>query len=281
MAVTDTDLKELNGFRNTLARLVFASIFCSLVYGLASNVLLHQLRAPVLSYLYLDPVFWLAEISGIPRAVGSSFFLSLTVDISLFGTTLLAVFFPSKRIFPCLFFIFYFLYFIIFNTYGAHHTLNKAGILLMPLAFVVKPSRFAQLWQGLRYYTLFIFASAFIWKLVRLSWLNSMQGELILKKNISAYLTYHPDTRLAKIYFMLLEHPAILHVMFLGGFLLEGSFVIGFFTKRYDKVLLLFMFVLVGGFWFMADAFFGEILIFGFTLLPLKLLPSLKKQMLK
>ncbi|MEO6914838.1 MAG: hypothetical protein ABI151_03580 [Chitinophagaceae bacterium] len=266
--------QKSNSFRNILCRLVFAAILCSLLYGFQSKVLVHQLQAPVLSFLYLDPIFWIADLTGLTRAVSSSFYIALAFDILLLASCVATTIFPSRRIFPTIFFLLYFLYFIIFNSYGAHHTLNKVGILLMPLAFIVRPSRFGYLWEGLRYYTLFIFTSAFIWKLVRLSWLHSIQGELILKKNLVAYLVYHPESFLSKMYFRLLDHPLILQLFFLAGFLLEGSFMIGFFTRKYDRLLLLGMFLLVAGFWFMADAFFGELLIFGLTLLPLKYLPS-------
>jgi hypothetical protein len=48
---------------------------------------------------------------------------------------------------------------------------------------------------------------------------------------------------------------------------MEGLFIIGFFTKKYDPVLFIISLILPLGFWFMADALFYEMALFGLTLL--------------
>jgi hypothetical protein len=199
---------------------------------------------------------------GIPELVTGNYVVAWTVDLLLFGTCIGVLIAPRSRVLVALFMVLYFIYFIAFNTYGTHHTGHKIGVLLIPVPFLVKDIlSFNYLWQGLRYVLLFAYSSAFLWKLFRLTWLHSGQGILILKKNLAAYLYYHPNS----LYHWLLAHPALVNSLFIAGFLLEGFFIIGFFTRKYDKYLLVAAVLLAFGFWLMAEAFFIELLILTLT----------------
>lgn len=256
--------------RETLCRLAFIGILLSLFYGWYSGVLFHQMEAPVLRFPFLDPIFWVAHLLSIPEIITSNTGIAIAADCLLIASAVLAAVFPAKRIFPSIFFSIYLLYFISFNSFGAHHTLNKVAVLLMPVAFMFKQKRFELLWEGLRYYLLLVFTSAFCWKLFRLSWLHPQQGEIILKRNLAPYLYFNAHTKLAALYRYLLASPALMQFSFLAGFIMEGSFIIGFFTKQFDRILLLICVLLVFGFWFFADAFFGEFLLFLLTFFPVK-----------
>jgi len=50
----------------------------------------------------------------------------------------------------------------------------------------------------------------------------------------------------------------------------EGSFLVGFFTKKLDGLLVGIFFLLIAGFWFFADAFLGELLLFTIAFIPAK-----------
>jgi hypothetical protein len=123
------------------------------------------------------------------------------------------------------------------------------------------------MWQALRYYTLFIFVSAFLWKLCRLTFLNKDHGLLIMKNNLTSYIYYHPDSFFSDMYHWLFQYPGITNALYISGVILEGVFIIGFFTKKYDFWLLILSLVLITGFWFMADAFFFQLLVLSFTLI--------------
>ena len=66
---------------------------------------------------------------------------------------------------------------------------------------------------------------------------------------------------------MLLVAISALNALYIVGFVLEGTFIIGFFTKKYDKYLLILSFILITGFWFLADAVFFQLLILNLTLI--------------
>ena len=256
-----------NERRKFLCRIVFTFILLSLLYAAVSKTLFHQLQAPVLRYPYVDPVYWMMHLLWIPDTVVSNNSIAYTADMLLFITCIGAIAFPKKRIFILLFLPIYFVYFMVYNSYGGHHTHAGAGILLIPIPFLFrKKVTFSLLWEGLRYYTLFVYASSFLWKLCRFSFMQPDQGLRIMRNNLTPYLYYNPGSLLSGVYHWLLVHPLWANALYILGFVAEGLFIVGFFTKKFDRHLLLLSVILITGFWFLADALFFQLLILSFTL---------------
>lgn len=250
-----------------LCRIVFAIILIDLTLAGFSSVLAHQLQSPVLKFPYVDPTFWAMHLMHIPEFMTSHFYVSWALDILLFGTCIGALIFPEKKWIIALFIMSYFVYYIIFNSFGAHHTHSRIPILMAPVPFLFSKKSFSYAWEALRYFTIFSYSAAFLWKFFRFSWLNDNQGILILKKNLAPYLYFNPDTFLAEVYVWFLNNPAWLNFIFFTGFILEGIFIIGFFTKKYDRYLFYISLLLPVGFWFLADALFFEQIVLSLTLL--------------
>ena len=254
--------------RILLCRIIFSFILFTLIYEALSNTLFHQLQSPVLKYPYVDPAFWLMHLLHIPDIIVSDKTLSYVFDVLLFISCAGCIVFPFSRLLILGFMVIYFVYFITYNSYGAHHTHSGIGILLIPLPFLFRSTTtFSFLWQGLRYYLLFVYADAFLWKLLRGSFLNPHHGLLMLKNNLATYLYYNPGTVLSNFYWWLLNNPFWTDMMYIGGFIIEGFFIIGFFTKKYDKYLLAFSILMVVGFWLLADALFFKLMVLSFTLI--------------
>lgn len=253
--------------RKRIARIVFSLFLLSLIWSFFSNTLVHQLCQPVIKYPYVDPTYWVMNWLHIPEIVTGNYALAWIFDCMLIGSCVLSLLFPDKRIFVWSLIILFFIYFITYNTYGAYHTGNKIGLLLIAIPFAVRDNKsFNYLWQGLRYFLLFSFSCAFLWKLFRFGWLYADEGILIMKRNAAAYLYFKPDTSLAQVYEWFLQHPGLLQFLYIAGFVLEGVFIIGFFTKKADRYLFILSFLLIFGFWFMAEAHFFELLILNLTL---------------
>jgi len=253
--------------RTGLCRLVFAFILVSLIYSFFSKTMIHQWQGPSLRYPYVDFTYWLLLLSGIPSFLVGHYVAAVLFDLALFTVCILVLIFPQRRLFIVLFFILYGVYFLTLNLYGGLHTSCRAGILLVPIPFMVRDIRkFNFLWEGLRYFTLFIYADAFLWKLLRGVWLHSEQAILVIRENLAPYLYYHPDTTQAHIYYWFLQHPTFTGWLFRLGWIAEGLFLMGFFTRRFDRGLLLIWLLLPFGFLFFADAFFFELYVLGLTL---------------
>ena len=254
----------------TLCRIVFGLILLHLVFSAFANTLVHQMQMPVLKFAYVDPTFWIMHLLNIPEFISSNYTIAWIFDSVLFLSCIMVIIFPKNKWMIGIFILFYFNYYIIFNSFGAHHTHALIAVLITPVAFLFSKKSFFYAWEGLRYFLLFSYSAAFFWKFFRLSWLNNNQGILIIKKNLTPYLYFNPDSFLSKIYTWLLDNPAFTNTIFISGFIIEGLFIIGFFTKKYDRYLFFLSIILPVGFWFFADALFFEQLILSLTLLKIK-----------
>jgi len=257
---------------NFLCRIVFSVILIDLVFAAFSNTLIHQLQGPVLKFPYVDPTFLLMHILKIPQWVASNLLVAWFWDIALFATCIGVILFPAKKWLVSIFIFFYIVYYIIFNSYGAHHTHSLAAFLITPVVFLFSKKNFSLAWQGLRYFLLFAYSAAFLWKFFRFSWLQGEQGILILKRNLTAYLYFNSGTFLSRIYWWFLDHPFLIKVIFLAGFVMEGLFLIGFLTHKFDKGLFIISLLLPVGFWFLSDAVFYEMMVLSLTLLPAEII---------
>jgi hypothetical protein len=254
-----------------LCRIVFAMILVHLVFSAFGNTLVHQMQMPVLKFVYVDPAFWIMHLLNIPEFISSHYIVAGIFDIILFLSCTAVIIFPRKKWIIAIFIFFYFNYYIIFNSFGAHHTHALIPILIAPIPFLFSKKSFFYLWEGLRYFLLFSYSAAFLWKFFRLSWLQNNQGILIIKKNLTPYLYFNPDSFLSKIFVWFLDYPAFTNAIFISGFIMEGFFIIGFFTKKFDSYVFILSIILPVGFWFFADALFFEQLILSLTLLKIKL----------
>ena len=279
MATSNSEIYLTDQRVQFLCRLVFVFILLDLIMFGFSNTLIHQLRSPVLIFPYVDPAFWIMHFLNIPGFISSNPFIAWSWDIALFASCISIIIFPGKKLLVGIFLLLYFVYYIIFNSFGAHHTHSLIPVLVTPVPFLFSKKSFLFCWEGLRYFLLFSYSAAFFWKLFRLSWLYKEQGVLIMKENLTPYLYFNPHSFLSNIYIYFLNHPGLTQFFLISGFVLEGTFIIGFFTKKYDKYLFAISLLLPFGFWFFADAVFVEQLILSLTLLPMSLYSFNKKQL--
>lgn len=277
MATTKSEIYFTDPPVHILCRLVFLLILFDLIMSGFSNTLIHQLRSPVLIFPYVDPAFWIMHLLHIPGFISSNPVAAWSLDVALFASCTGIIIYPGKKLLVGIFLLLYLVYYIIFNSFGAHHTHSLIPVLIAPVPFLFSKKSFLFCWEGLRYFLLFSYSAAFFWKLFRLSWIYKEQAVLIMKENLTPYLYFNPHAFLSKIYFYFLDHPGFAQFFLISGFLLEGTFIIGFFTKKYDRYLLIISLLLPVGFWFFADAVFVEQLILSLTLLPMSVYSFYKK----
>ena len=109
--------------------------------------------------------------------------------------------------------------------------------LLFPIIFLTKKeSSFYLLANGLRYYFFYLFTSAAIWKFTQHGVFNKQQLSNILLVQHKEILTAQVTTYQNFIYW-LINHASVSYTLYVAATLLELSFIIGFFTKKYDWLL--------------------------------------------
>ncbi len=110
---------------------------------------------------------------------------------------------------------------------------------LLAFAFVTnREERFYFILRGCRYYFLYIFVSAAIWKTVRGAVFDGQEMSHILLNQHIDLLSGDCQTTLCRCYAWLIGHPAVAQGLYIGAVLMEAVFVVGFFTRRFDRLLL-------------------------------------------
>jgi len=111
--------------------------------------------------------------------------------------------------------------------------------LLFPLVFMVSNAKtFRLLVEALRYFFLFFFASAGIWKVVTGAVFNTEQMSGVLLYQHADLLSNSPGYWQTGLIEWLINHTAISYCLYLLATILELSFIAGFFTKRFDHLLI-------------------------------------------
>ena len=120
----------------------------------------------------------------------------------------------------------------------------------------------------MRYYACWVYATAFLWKIINGSFFQVDAGMLTFKSNLAGYLYQNPDTFFSHVYYWFLRHPALINIGHKLVVIAEGVFLVGFFTKKYDGFLIFCAVFIFTSIYFFSDVFFAELLIIILPLLP-------------
>ncbi|NOU38154.1 MAG: hypothetical protein HOO89_05530 [Ferruginibacter sp.] len=113
--------------------------------------------------------------------------------------------------------------------------------MFVPLVFYASNSKsFYFMMHILRLLFLLFFLSTAIWKISTGAFFNIEQMSAILQIQHPAYLAENPNTFYAKVLNFYIKNENISYLFYASATLLELSFLIGFFTKKYDKILIVF-----------------------------------------
>lgn len=252
-----------------LVRPVFIFILCTLAFRYYNHVLLHQLLQPVIYKTESDLAYWVYHILGVGKIIVQNRLGGLLFDSLLVSLCLTSIAYPSQRVTVIAFSVVYPLYFLSYNAFVTHHTGTMDGILLINFAFwAVKPSTFKLTWEALRYYNLAIYSMAFFWKIfIGGSVFHLAQSEAIVKENLVLYLYLNPETSFAHVIHWFLRHPVVLYFGYSFCIGIQGFMILGFFTRRYDRLLCLLTVMFHVATYFFVDVCYFELLILNFTFL--------------
>jgi len=224
-----------------------ASWYCLIFYGLMcykllNGLLLFQLQ-PSFIYVRQDMFTWLFMQTGLHQWLLNNQAGCVMADILFYSTPLVFVLvlkykenWSSAPAFCML--VINWCYIQCYTLYASTSIEGYLPWLLFPLLFIVQSvSLFSLLFDGLRYVFLYLFSSAAIWKLIKGSVLNIQQMSGVLLYQHGQQLTNSPGYWQSRMYMWLINHEGVSYVLYLAGFLIELIFIIGFFTKKYDRLL--------------------------------------------
>lgn len=258
--------------RDRAARWTFGFAFFIFVYRLLTHSLVHQMQQPVLYETDFDYTYWLYHLTGVPRLLADNKFPAWAFDILLLFFTSYSWATSGRyrwAVLCCA--IGWTLYGLIYNSYSHHHSASIIGVMVLPYAFLLQKERkFRLMWEGFRYFYLYIFTDAFIHKaLIKHSLFFLPNGAEFIKTNQALFMVQHPDSLLTELYAWVITHPMVAYLGFLTMILLQGCMLIGFFTRKWDRWLFWIPILFHTMNLLFIDVFFYELLILNLTLLPL------------
>jgi hypothetical protein len=194
--------------------------------------------------------------------------LLIVIPIALILYTLIIR--KKSVILGLIFSIYLLLYLLLQNIFLQIHLESYVAFVMLSLLFIFKSEiRIAAIIKLVRLLFLYVFVSAALWKILRGSVFYTDQMQNLLIGQHAAYLSNHCNSYLCDIYTFLIAHKNVAQFLYVFATFLELSFVIGFFTKKYDLYLLILAIL-----FFAADHLvmlipYWQILISGITLVPI------------
>jgi hypothetical protein len=110
--------------------------------------------------------------------------------------------------------------------------------MIIPLVFVYKnEEKFTTIFYSLRWIFLAIFLSAGLWKITTGSIFHAEHfGAILLQQHTQAFI----DGNESSFIKFIIAHKTVGHFFYVAAFFAEISFIVGFFTTKYDRLLIIF-----------------------------------------
>jgi len=202
------------------------------------GLLLFQLHQAPFINVKADNVFWMYHAMQIPHLVLKHQFLAFLIDLTWLIIALLGLFKTQNRWLTSLICLLVLNYLIIYNSASTHHEHILVGLLFfVPILLIRDKTNFVLVFAGIRYYAIFTLFSAGLWKVYRGSLFTPNQMSEILKHQHIDYLISYPEAYFSNIISYLIAHPSLANLFWYGGWFIELTFVLGFFTRKFDKLL--------------------------------------------
>lgn len=240
---------ELNKFhRKKAAYFYIACFLLSYAWLFFNGLLLHQLK-PLFFLNRLDVTLNLLFLTGIQKSVIHNQTFRLLLDVLYLLFPLLLLYSINRKIQPYIALlnsVFNLVYTLMLSTFSALSIEGFMGWILLPLLFVFKSERgFYYLLNTMRYIFLLIFFSTGLWKLRAGGVFNLEEMSGILVKQHAAYISQQPNDWFANFIHYLVVHYKTAYLLYLATVMVELSFVVGFFTKKFDKLLMVLFLLFV------------------------------------
>lgn len=239
MNLSDDHIKQF-----AKAYLIFATlnfIWLALTYQLLSNL------QPVFFSNTLDATAFIFRLTGIQQAILNHKWVQISLDFCFlvlpFLICIFAYYHRSLMFWTALLTILSNSFFAIFYTSISYMTIGMfQAWTLIPIVLCCKTYKgFYFNLHSTRIIILFILVSAAIWKIYRGGIFNDSEMSSILLKQHTNYLISDPENAYSKFIFFFIRNISYSYVVYLLGFIAELVFIIGFFTTKWDRFLMIIL----------------------------------------
>ena len=209
-----------------------------------SQISTNPIRSP-----RVDLVVWLAQSMDLPDLFSNTTLgLIFDVCIVLLPVIILIQLFRNKSIekIALISSLLFTLYILVIYCYPTLSLRKYLGLVLIPFAFAFKSDdRYLNYLRLMRYFVLFVFTSASLWKISRGVVFDEWHMQLSLKLQHIDNFAHWPDHYITKLLSTFIANPQYCYVLFVLAVLMQLSFAMGFFTRKYDRLLAFFLVVFI------------------------------------
>lgn len=144
------------------------------------------------------------------------------------------------------FIVFFYLYLLLQSLLLQYSLESQIPYFLLSFLFISnREERFWQVVSLVRFVLLYVMFTAAVWKLARGSVFYAEEMQHLLIEQHVAHLTASKADLIAPLHTFLIAHPSLAQGLYGMATLLEFAFLIGFFTRKYDRWLLLLLIAFV------------------------------------
>ena len=199
-----------------------------------------------------DPFYWLLFITPIPNVILQNQTLAIFLQYLPLLLILFLLFDTNRKWIAFFLFILMFTYYLVLTAVIGHHNF-QTGIFLVTIPYIFGRKNRLFIWDLLRYWILFFYVTAAIFKLMDPSFFNVHHFSTQLSSQFLIYKLEQHMTFRVKLNEWLMEHYYFSTGLYLLGFAAEVSCLVGFFTKKFDKILGIILIIMHLLIWLVMD----------------------------
>lgn len=212
------------------------------VFNYMTGGWLHQ-ADPLFFNTRFDGATWLYMLTNLHQLPIQNNMVQWVFDILFYAWPALYFFCYGRSKKLCvamglLWFVVNFIYVQAYTLYPTNSIEGHIAYLLFPLVFALPTNKSFGLGVGaLRYFFIYFFASAAVWKAVQGGLFFPQQMTGILLQHHAEYLLSAPESWQTRLIYFVAQRQWLGFALYWAATLLELVFVIGFFTKKFDAWL--------------------------------------------
>lgn len=257
-------------FRRKIIFWYVAVFYVLLIFKWSNDMLLSQ-QQPAFIYDTFDLFSWLFLQTGIPQwLLRTKQFLLFDAVYYTAPLLLLVSAYRKPKLIPAAAFCVLMVNWVYLQSYFVYpissYTIFIAWLIFPVIFLAGSEATFALLFSGLRYFFLYFFLSAGIWKIRIGGVFNHDQLSAILLEQHKEMLTNSPGYWLSHFYQWLISHTTFSYSLYILVTIMELSFITGFLTKRFDRFLIFTYFIFLFADYFVMRIPYFETLPFVLTL---------------
>jgi hypothetical protein len=228
--------KFLTSLQTNFAKQLILLVFIEFLIFQISGVGYNSISYSPYFNIGVDPLYWIFYGLFIPQTIIKYPVIAIVFDFATIGFLLLSLFNFNEKWLRCTVFLLM-LYYVTLTGYLGHRNYQSGFVLvLIPLMFKSKKNKMFA-FELLRYWLLFFYTSSAIFKIFGDGLLNENHlSSILIHQNLTYFIEENIGIRTMFINY-LINYNFISKLFFCAAILLEISTLIGFFTKKYDKLI--------------------------------------------